>query len=471
MNDIHSRFEELARIASAIEELRDQNTLLLDAGDNADFARLETEGTNGKISSAILDNMRFTARAFGNNEGFAGIQNTKSLARTSRTPVITCNMYDLKGKKLDSLKDAIDFKVDGIRILMIGVTASVNVFYHLFGIHVKDPEEEIRRVLAENKDAAHDLVIVLSHLGLNADKKLASANPDIDIIVGGHSHTILREPLKEDHTIVCQAGYFGEYLGELVIEYDRPRKRIAGFKGRLIASKKYPPHPKIMKLISDYTKQADKNLSIKLFSIKTPLRHSLTEENPIGNLLADALKDMMKTEIGLINSGVLNGGVKKGIVTKKILHALCPSPLNPTYIEVKGVDIYDALKESLSRKHQLSDGRGAGFRGKHLGNIQISANVRVMLHENAKNEPEIRSVAVDGKALDFERWYTVATSDYLQRGTGYHALAHNRNEKYRVEFLRDLLEACLTNRSFVESAFTRRFIMPNDAERRGLSIA
>lgn len=49
-NDLHSRFEEFARIASAIEEHRDENTLILDAGDNADFSRLETEGTNGRIS-------------------------------------------------------------------------------------------------------------------------------------------------------------------------------------------------------------------------------------------------------------------------------------------------------------------------------------------------------------------------------------------------------------------------------------
>ena len=48
VNDVHSRFEELARIASAIEELRDDKTLILDAGDNADFARLETQGTKEK---------------------------------------------------------------------------------------------------------------------------------------------------------------------------------------------------------------------------------------------------------------------------------------------------------------------------------------------------------------------------------------------------------------------------------------
>jgi len=142
-NDLHSRFEEFARIASAIEEQRDDKTLILDAGDNADFSRLETEGTNGRISSALLNRMGYTARVFGNNEGFAGKENTRITAETSDCPVITCNMYDLEGNKLGFLKDAITLNVSGIRILIIGVTAPLNVFYRLFGIEVKDPEQEV----------------------------------------------------------------------------------------------------------------------------------------------------------------------------------------------------------------------------------------------------------------------------------------------------------------------------------------
>jgi 5'-nucleotidase len=168
---------------------------------------------------------------------------------------------------------------------------------------------------------------------------------------------------------------------------------------------------------------------------------------------------MMKTEIGLINSGVFNGGVRKGAVTKKLLHSLCPSPLNPTYVEIKGIDIQSALEESLSKEHALSDGRGAGFRGKYVGNIQVSHNVRVNLKRKQYALSGIESISVDGQPLELERWYTVATSDYLQRGSGYRTLARNRNEKYRVEFLRDVLESYLRKESFVKSAFANRFVV------------
>ena len=86
-SDIHSRFENLAKITSIIHDERSETSLILDAGDNADFMRIETEGTQGRISSHILNAMGYHARVFGNNEGFAGPENCKVIAETSNFPV------------------------------------------------------------------------------------------------------------------------------------------------------------------------------------------------------------------------------------------------------------------------------------------------------------------------------------------------------------------------------------------------
>ena len=66
------------------------------------------------------------------------------------------------------------------------------------------------------------------------------------------------------------------------------------------------------------------------------INRNIAEENPMTNLLADALRDKLKCDIGLINSGVINGGIRKGEVSFKKLIQICPSPLNPTYMEIKG---------------------------------------------------------------------------------------------------------------------------------------
>lgn len=458
ISDLHSRFEELAKIATAIEKIRDKNTIVLDSGDNADFMRLETEGTNGRISSAILNKIGFHARVFGNNEGFSGKINGKIIAESSNFPVVTCNMYDLNGNSLQYLEDSVIIDVSGLKVLIIGVTAPYNIWYELFEMLVKDPQEEITRVLSNYEKDEFDLVVLLSHLGLESDKEIASKNPNIDVIIGGHSHTTLKEPIVENQTIICQAGKYGEYLGELILEYDIETRSIRDFKGRLIPSENIPPHPAICDIICYYSNQANEKLSRKLYSISTSLDHSLTEENAIGNLLADSLRDILKTEIGIINSGVLNKGLEKGHVTKKLLHEICPSPLNPTSIDLKGADLLITLEKSLLKEYQLMDGTGEGFRGKLLGNIQVSYNLKV--HFNPKEKPihKIKAIMINGHPLDLQRWYRVGTSDYLQRGTGYRDLANSKNEKFRPEFLREVLELYLRKQEFISMAFINRFI-------------
>jgi 2',3'-cyclic-nucleotide 2'-phosphodiesterase (5'-nucleotidase family) len=328
----------------------------------------------------------------------------------------------------------------------------LNVFYELFRMRVKDPEQEIRRVLADYKKSDYDLLIVLSHLSFEKDKEIASRIPGIDVIVGGHSHTVLERPAVENGVIICQAGGFGEYVGELILDFDLEKEQIADFQGRLVSVKDYSSSPQIMKLIRSYSKEADRNLSRELFFVPVDLGHSLTEENPIGNLLADALKDVVEAEIGIINSGVLTGGLGKGAVSRKQLHQLLPSPLNPTCMEVRGVDLKASLEKSLLKEFQIGDGSGPGSRTKYLGNLQVSFNVQVRV-----NSGRVKSVIVNGEPLEEDRWYSVGTSDFLQRGTGYSELSYNRNARYRPEFLRDLLQTYLQNKSFLNRAFGKRF--------------
>jgi 2',3'-cyclic-nucleotide 2'-phosphodiesterase (5'-nucleotidase family) len=407
------------------------------------------------ISSAILNKIGVDAKVFGNNEGFAGEDNSRILSEHSDCPVITCNIYDLKGRKLGFLDDAVIIERSGVRVLIVGVTAGdwLNVFYELFGMRVKDPEKEIRRVLVDYEGFDYDLLVVLSHLGFEEDRKIVSQLQDIDVIVGGHSHTVLEKPLVENGVIIVQAGQFGEYLGEVVIDFD-VEKKVEHLEGRLISVRDFEPMPEIMELIRHYSEAADKNLSKKLYSVPVDLNHSLTDENPLGNLLADALKDVMNAEIGIINSGVVTGGIRSGAITRKLLHQLCPSPLNPTYMEVKGTDLRMALEKSLLKEFHLGDGRGPGSRTRYVGSLQVSNNVQVSVDSG-----RIRLITVDGKPLDPDRWYSVGTSDFLQRGTGYSELASNRNERYRPEFLRDILQAYLQRKSFLTKAFDKRFVL------------
>ena len=85
-----------------------------------------------------------------------------------------------------------------------------------------------------------DLLLILSHIGLNQDKLIANEIPNIDIIIGGHSHSALKECVVENGTLICQAGQYGEFVGELTIEYDEEREEIVHHKSNLILANQYP---------------------------------------------------------------------------------------------------------------------------------------------------------------------------------------------------------------------------------------
>lgn len=457
INDLHSRFEEFSKIASVIEKLKDDNTLIFDAGDSYDEWRIEAIGTRGKISADLLNEVGFSARVIGNTEGFSEKGTLERLVQFSDFPIITCNVYNLKDERIDYLKDYHIFEIDSVRILVIGVTGAFNVFYNLFNLHINDPIQEIKRVLSNIQETKFDLILILSHIGLNQDKQIANAIPNIDIIIGGHSHSVLRQCVVENGTLICQAGQYGEYVGELTIEYDEERKEIIDYKNNLIPANQYPENQKLNKILAESYKDAYDYMGIKLFSLEREIKHSFTEESELGNLLADGLKDFLKCDFGLIYSGVLNRDITEKHITKLILHEICPSPLNPTLVEISGTDILLTLEKSLLEEYQLLDGFGPGFRGNTLGNIQVSSNVKIVYNTNNPPLKKIVSMEINKKPINPSKWYNVATSDYIQRGTGYEDFKNCRNELYRPEFLRDLLEIYLQRDAFLKLSRKKRF--------------
>ncbi|WP_291649158.1 5'-nucleotidase C-terminal domain-containing protein [Clostridium sp.] len=108
----------------------------------------------------------------------------------------------------------------------------------------------------------------------------------------------------------------------------------------------------------------------------------------------------------------------------ELIIEICPSPLNPIYMEIQGKYIREALEQSLDSEICYKDGTGSGFRGRFLGRLHISG--AIIEHDGN----QINRIIVNGKELDEEKYYRVDTSDYLQRGTGYKTLANNINVRY-----------------------------------------
>lgn len=259
------------------------------------------------------------------------------------------------------------------------------------------------------------------------------------------------KPEIVNNTIIHTSGSFGEHLGLLKIEINH--KRVELLEDQNIRTLECFSNEKIIDILKQNKEKAIVTLSKNLYNIDTDLWHDVVEENPITNLLTDALVDIFKTDIGIINSGVINGGIRKGGVSRKKLLEICPSPLNPTYFELQGKYLKEALQNSLDSEFCYKDGKGPGFRGKYLGRLHVS---NVLIEHDGRN---LINIIINGENLEGERVYTVASSDYLQRGTGYTSLGNNKNVQYNKDYLRDTLKKYLTKKEFIEKAFYDRWVL------------
>jgi len=449
-NDIHSNFENFSKIVSKIKELKDEDTIILDAGDFADFKRMELQGTDGMAALELLEGAGYDAITIGNNETFNGIDTLKNMATNSKLPFLSSNVYGLGFKEIDGVKKSFILNRNGLRILIIGASPDLGVFNEIGGLAIKDYIEVIKEEIASNS-GKYDLCIVLSHLGMDKDKNIAEQIDGIHVIIGGHFHILMEEPEIVNGKIIFTSGAYGENLGLLKLEVGEDKVQLV--EGKNINIQHCEPCDDIMDILKENKEKAIDKLSKPIYELESDLWHDVVEENPITNLLADALTDVLKSDIGIINSGVINGGIRKGEVSLKKLIELCPSPLNPTSFEIQGKHLWEALQNSLDSDYCYADGRGPGFRGKYLGRLHISNGI---IEHNGR---KIINIFINGEKLDDEKWYTVATSDYLQRGTGYTSLKSNKNESYNKEYLRDTLREYIAKKEFVQKAFKDRWIL------------
>ncbi|HSU26744.1 MAG TPA: metallophosphatase [Chitinophagaceae bacterium] len=251
-NDVHSRLEPfpmdggrnqglggVAARANLIRQIRQENdqVLLLDAGDifqGTPFFNLY----KGEPEMKAMTAMGYEACTIGNHDFDGGMENLATqLSKHARFPMLVCN-YDFNGTPMEQLtqpyttikKGKIKVGVFGVGIEMHGLVPD-----NLSGAtKYLDPVQKANEVAGKlKKDEKCDMVICLSHLGFQykgsnkvSDETFAKDTQDIDLIIGGHTHTFFDKPLeyknkKGDDVIVNQVGWAGIVLGRLDFEFSK----------------------------------------------------------------------------------------------------------------------------------------------------------------------------------------------------------------------------------------------------------
>lgn len=475
-NDLHSHFEQMPQIAGFIRHCRAVRgsgaVLAVDCGDHMDRMRMETEGSAGLANVAVLNETGYDCAILGNNEGLTfSMEQLKELyAHHAAFPLLGCNLLDAgSGSVPEWIRPSLIVKKSGLSIGIIGATIHYSEFYRLLGWDALEPLAAISLEVARLRTEV-DVLVVLSHLGLNNDKQMAEHIPGIDCIIGGHTHHLLEEPLFIGRTAIAGAGKFGQYIGCLRIEYDDAAGAVSRITGGVYKADDSPADPAVSARWEQYRAEAADRLSRPAARLNEPLPISWERESPLGSLLADGLRRWTGARIGLVNAGQLLHGLPAGEISDGQLLSVCPSPINPCRMKLTGRQILLALEQSLCAEFYDREIRGYGFRGERLGTLCL-AGLRVVYRPDGPPLGRITGAWLDAAAEDSpaasgaaagigssgpaalpgvpllpEEIYVVGTIDMFTFGIGYLSLKEGSGQSfYLPEFIRDVLKSQLSD--------------------------
>ncbi|KXG09626.1 bifunctional UDP-sugar hydrolase/5'-nucleotidase [Anoxybacillus rupiensis] len=441
-NDVHSHFENWPRIAKFLQDKRreherqNEKMLLFDIGDFIDRFHPITEATRGKANVQLLNQLQYDAVTIGNNEGITlNYEELSQLYENARFSVLVANLFGKDGKRPPWLQPYRIISVsDTLRIGVIGVTVYFKKFYELLGWNITPPLEWLNDIVHDVRKQA-DVVILLSHLGINDDEFIAQTVSGIDLILGAHTHHVLSKGKWVNDTLLCGAGKYGQHIG--VVKLSMPEKKWEAEVVDIAAlSECEDTKQMLMGLEKESLQQLDKEAVAELHQ-ELPLQWF--SPSPFAQLLASALKEWCSGDIGMVNAGVLLEPLPKGIVTKKDLHRICPHPINPCKVYLRGDELKEVILQAHTETMKRLSIRGFGFRGKIMGQMAYDG-VKLQTEKTSDGSEHVRHIFINGKELRADQTYAVATIDMFTFGHFYPQI-HRAPQKiyYMPEFLRDLL--------------------------------
>jgi len=353
INDFHDNLVSpvgAPKIADFLKKHRDGNSLFLVAGDfisGTAFGRATSGESSFKAFSFYL---KPDAVAVGNHEFDYGWKRLVELYRKYPLSLISANIF-YQGKRL--FPDSTQFIVAGKKVTVAGLTTvetSISTFKKFIkGLEFKD-EVSIAKELVRKYRASSDLLVLLSHCGIEKDREIAEKVDGFDIIVGGHDHIKANEKIKS--TTIVQAGSYGRYIGEIKIEFKGEKKNI---HSRLISMKDYPG---VEKETSSYVKRLSERLSTYLnrFCCISRTRYLYNENrirsksDPLATLLGETLKNSLSADAVLINAGAIRGGIPKGKVFYKHWLKVYPFQGQIMVLGIRGKYLKQVIEKHLSTR-------------------------------------------------------------------------------------------------------------------------
>lgn len=437
-NDIHARVMDtddrgestgLAWMAAAIKNLKAQNpdSLWLDAGDTF-HGMPAINVSKGKNMVTLLNTSGvLNAMTPGNHDFNYGIDGLLSLSKQAKFDVLSANVTFKKDGKLVLKPYKIYTLPNNIKVGVFGLSTPDTAYKarptFVQGVNFLNPVDTAKKMVKELRSKC-DVVIAVTHLGVEESAEFPSTRiarevDGIDVIVDGHSHTVLPNGITIGKTLIVQTGAHAYNLGKVTVEVERHKvmdkraelidkktiKEIAGSEDKAIVKAIDKMNKRNEKIFNEVVGESSKALSGERSLVRT-------QEAELGDLVADAFRWVAKSDIGVINSGGIRADLPKGKVTKGDMIAIFPFGNQMQVAEIKG----SAIREMLNHSVYAYPDTFGGF-------LQVSG-IKFTFDPSLPAERRVvGEILINGQPLDDNKTYTIATMDFLfEGGDGYTCL-------------------------------------------------
>lgn len=417
-----------ARLLSFIKAYRTKypDAVLLDGGDRFSGTFFYTLRKGADIIR-LMNQMNYDAVTLGNHDFDDGLTEIEKMMTIISVPVVSANVIFPKNfQPKNKIKPAVIVKRNGVKIGIIGLlTPDIKTETKGGGgIDLRPLTQAVQAQINAFKKEGVQMIVLLSHTGDETEERLAKEMPDVDIIIGAHSHTKKFEHFigKDGQTVlVSSAGYGGENIGAFTAVFNRLGKIVAFKNEAEVVDYTLAPDEKMQQQINSLQAELNEVTRKPVTFSETPVWAKKPQENQvvspsnnqkyepcleecyIGEVLSDALlKTTPSADFAFINSGAVRAGLPQGDVTVGDLIEAFPFDSSVVSVQMTGAEIENYLKHGLST---FQKGRANGF-------IQ-AAGLSYTFFPDYTKAPVIQ---LSTGALDSLKTYTVLIPSFLAEG-------------------------------------------------------
>ena len=458
-NDFHARFEPIskydsgcgeednaegkcfggsARLVTAVAEARARtnNSILVDGGDQFQGTLFYTY-YKGKLAAEMMNKLGYDAMTVGNHEFDDGPEVLRGFMDAVDFPVLMSNA-DVSGEELLAGKLAKSTVIErgGEKLGLIGLTPQDTDELASPGPNIvfTDPVNAVQGEVDKLTEMGVNKIIVLSHSGYKVDQAVAAGTSGVDVIVGGHSNTLLSNtneraegayPTMVGETAIVQAYAYGKFLGELNVTFNDAGE-ITEAKGEPIivdggVAEDAATKARIMEAAAPLEEIRNKVVANAGAAIEGDRAVCRVQECAMGNLVADAMLARVKDqgiEVAIANSGGLRASIDAGDVTMGEVLTVLPFQNTLSTFKVSGETLMAALENGVSQMEEVK------------GRFPQVSGMSFTVDASEEVGSRVSDVMVGGMALDVGKMYGVVSNNYVRGGGDGYKMFRDAQDAY-----------------------------------------